>query len=177
MIVGVDINQLVGNHGLSNRRKHSQMERNGAELIPLRIPFGDYIRVNSQIKELIEQKGAENIHKNDLLNLIELSIDTKKNLQEVIGNVCSRQHERFKRELLKANGRLILLIEEPGIETLEDVYFWDNPRLKKNPKATKGSSLYKSLSTIKQEYDVKIYFCDRKDTGKKILELLEGEKQ
>lgn len=177
MIVGVDKNQLVGNHGLSNRRKHSQMERNGAVLIPLRIPFGDYIRINSAIQDLINQKGADEVHKSDLLDLIELSIDTKKGLQEVIGNVCSKQHERFKRELLKTNGRLILLIEEPGIETLEDVYFWDNPRLEKNPKATKGSSLYKSLCTIEQEYGVRIYFCDRKDSGNKILELLEGEQK
>lgn len=176
MIVGVDKNQFVGTHGSSNRRKHSQMERNGAELIPLRIPFGDYIRVTAEIQKLINAKGAENIHKNDLSDLIELSIDTKKGLQEVVGNVCSKQHERFKRELVKANGRLILLIEEPGIETLEDVYFWENPRLKDNPKATKGSSLYKSLCTIKQEYQTTILFCDRKDSGNKILELLERGK-
>jgi ribosome-associated protein len=121
---------------------------------------------------LIRDKGAENIHKKDLQDLIKISIDTKKNLQEVCGNVCSRQHERFKEELLKSKGRLILLIEEPGIETLEDVWWWENPRLKKNPKATKGTALYKSLCTIRDEYGVDIRFCDRRHTGKEIIKIL-----
>ena len=172
MIIGVDKNQLVGAHGASNRRKHSQMAREGVKLIPLRVPFGDYIRVNDAIAQLIREKGADNIHKKDLQDLIDVSIDTKKNLLEVCGNICSHQHERFKEELIKANGRLVLLIEEPDIESIEDVWFWENPRLKKNPKATKGTSLYKSLCTIRDEYNVDIRFCDRKITGKEIIRIL-----
>lgn len=174
MKIGVDKNQLVGSHGPSNQRKHSQMMREGAELVPLRIPFGDYIRINDDIQQLIDKHGPDNIHKKDLQELITLSIDTKKNLQEVVGNVCSKQHERFKDELIRADGRLVLLIEESGIECLEDVYFWDNPRLKKNPRATKGTSLYKSLCTIRDEYKVDIRFCSRKDTGREIIRILGG---
>lgn len=181
MIVGVDKNQLIGSHGMSNRRKHSQMEKEGVELLPLRIPFGDYIEVTEEIKQIIDDLGGpENVHKKDLINVIKLSVDTKKNLQEVVGNVCSKQHERFKRELLKplsqTDARLVILIEEEGIETLEDVYWWENPRLKQNPKATKGSSLYKSLCTIRDEYNVEIRFCSRADTGKEIIKILEGER-
>jgi len=182
LIIGVDKNQFVGNHGMSNRRKHFQMEKLGAELVPLRIPFGDYILIDDSVQEVIDRLGgSENVHKRDLMSVIKLSIDTKKNLQEVIGNVCSKQHERFKRELLKplsqTDARLVILIEEPGIECLEDVYWWDNPRLKDNPKATKGSSLYKSLCTIRDEYNVEILFCSRTDTGKKIIEILtKGDK-
>lgn len=174
MLIGVDKNQLTGKHGASNQRKHSQMVREGAHLVPLRIPFGDYIEVTDDILTLIEKRGLDNVHKRDLQDLIKVSIDTKKNLQEVCGNVCSRQHERFKEEMKKANGRLILLIEEGDIECLEDVWWWDNPRLKQNPKATKGTALYKSLCTIRDEYHVEIMFCDRKDTGRMILKILEG---
>ena len=99
MTIGVDKNQLIGSHGASNQRKHSQMVREGATLLPLRIPFGDYIRINDAIQHLIDMSGADAIHKRDLLDLIDLSIDTKKSLVEVCGNVCSRQHERFKEEL------------------------------------------------------------------------------
>ena len=178
MIIGVDKNQLIGNHGMSNRRKHRQMEMAGAELIPLRLPFGDYVEITEEVQEVIDALGGpENVHKKDLLNVIKLSIDTKKNLQEVIGNVCSKQHERFKRELLKplsqTDAKLILLIEEADIECLEDVYWWENPRLKENPKATKGSSLYKSLCTIRDEYNVDILFCSRTDTGKQIIKIFE----
>lgn len=173
MIIGVDVNQLSGKHGASNQRKHSQMMREGVELLPLRLPFGDYILVDDRIKEIIDRLGgADNVHKKDLKDAITLSIDTKKNLTEVIGNICSRQHERFKRELIVSNGRLILLIEEPDIECLEDVWFWENPRLKINPKATKGTSLYKSLCTIQNEYNVEIRFCDRRETGKEIIKIL-----
>lgn len=175
MLIGVDKNQLIGSHGASNRRKHSQMEREGVKLIPLRIPFGDYIRITDDIRQMIDERGAENIHKRDLQGLIVKSIDTKKSLVEVCGNICSRQHERFKEELKKANGRLILLIEEPGIERLEDVWFWDNPRLKYNRKAVKGTALYKSLCTIQNEYGVEIRFCDRKEAGRKIIRILGAE--
>ncbi len=175
MIIGVDKNQLVGKHGASNQRKHSQMMREGVRLIPLRIPFGDYILVDDKIKKVIDRAGgADKIHKKDLMDAIALSIDTKKNLQEVVNNVCSRQHERFKRELIVAQGRLVLLIEEKDIECLEDVYWWDNPRLKYNPRATKGAALYKSLCTIRDEYGVEIRFCDRKNTGKEIIRILGG---
>ena len=172
--IGVDKNQMVGSHGASNRRKHSQMEREGVELIPLRIPFGDYIKINNDIRELIDKVGADKIHKKDLTDLIDISIDTKKSLVEVCGNVCSGQHERFREELKKSNGRLILLIEESDITELEDVWWWENPRLKYNPRATKGTALYKSLCTIRDEYGVDIRFCDRKVTGKEIIKILEG---
>jgi ribosome-associated protein len=151
------------------------MVREGATLLPLRIPFGDYIKINNAIQHLIDMSGADAIHKRDLLDLIDLSIDTKKSLVEVCGNICSKQHERFKEELKKADGRLILLIEEPEIETLEDVWWWDNPRLKINPRAIKGTALYKSLCTIRDEYRVDIRFCNRKDTGKEIIKILGGE--
>lgn len=177
MRIGVDINQLTGSHALSNAVKHRQMARLGAELVPLRLPFGDYVLITDDMQAMIDRKGLGNIHKRDLAKYIRVSIDTKKDLNEVCGNVC-QGHERFKRELLKpmqqANARLVLLIEEGAMQSVEDVYFWDNPRLAKNPKATNGTALYKSLCTIKTEYNVDIHFCSRNDAGRKIIEILGG---
>ena len=106
-----------------------------------------------------------------------LVIDRKKDLLELCGNV-TQQHERFQRELIKAQEagiRLIILIEHGGdIQSLEDVYFWDNPRLSKSPKATTGKSLYRSLCTIRNRYNVRFEFCTKQETGKKIMELLDG---
>lgn len=60
-----------------------------------------------------------------------LIIDRKQNLQELCGNVC-QQHERFKKELIRAIDagiRLVILVEHgPDIQSLEDVWFWKNPR-------------------------------------------------
>ena len=106
-----------------------------------------------------------------------LVIDRKKDLQEICGNV-TQQHERFQRELLRAQEaeiQLIILIEHgDDIQSLEDVYFWDNPRLLKSPKATTGKSLYRSLCTIRDRYNVRFEFCTKRETGQKIMELLDG---
>lgn len=119
-----------------------------------------------------------------------LIIDRKQNLQELCGNVC-QQHERFKRELLKAMQagiQLVILVEHGAeIKSLEDVYFWKNPRKHEvrwkvvngkrekyvaSAKAVDGEQLYKSLCTIQDRYHVRFEFCEKKDTGKKIIEIL-----
>lgn len=119
-----------------------------------------------------------------------LIIDRKQNLQELCGNVC-QQHERFKRELLRAMDagiQLIILVEHgQSINNIEDVYFWKNPRKHEvrfrtvngkkeryvvSTKAVDGNQLYKSLCTIRDRYNVRFEFCEKKDTGKKIIELL-----
>ena len=106
-----------------------------------------------------------------------LVIDRKKDLQEICGNV-TQQHERFQRELVRAQEaeiQLIILIEHgDDIQSLEDIYFWDNPRLSKSPKATTGKSLYRSLCTIRDRYNVRFEFCTKRETGQKIMELLDG---
>ena len=109
-----------------------------------------------------------------------LVVDRKKDLRELCGNVC-QQHERFKNELIRAleAGIQIIILCEHGadVQSLEDVYFWDNPRLKKSPKATSGESLYRSLCTIRDRYNVRFEFCTKRETGKRIMELLSNGKE
>ena len=106
-----------------------------------------------------------------------LVIDRKKDLLELCGNVC-QQHERFRAELVRAKdaGIQIIILCEHGddISCIEDVFFWDNPRIKESPKATKGEHLYKSLCTIRDRYGVRFEFCDKQQTGFRIVELLRG---
>ena len=82
-----------------------------------------------------------------------LIIDRKQNLQELCGNVC-QQHERFKKELLKAIDagiQLVILVEHgPDVKNLED----------------------KSMCTIRDRYNVRFEFCEKKDTGKEIMRIL-----
>lgn len=108
-----------------------------------------------------------------------LVIDRKKDLLELCGNV-TQQHERFRKELVKAQEagiKLIILCEQDGIHTLEDVYFWDNPRIEESPKATTGYALYRSLKTISEKYDVDFAFCSKRETGSRIVELLGNGKE
>lgn len=107
-----------------------------------------------------------------------LVIDRKQNLSELCSNVC-QQHKRFKAELEKANElgiKLIVLCEHGGgIKELGDVNRWYNPRLKTSPLAMSGQRLFKVLYTMSKKYDVEFLFCDKRSTGKKIVELLGGE--
>ena len=102
-------------------------------------------------------------------------VDRKQNLIEVCGNVC-QQHERFRREIERANDcgiHLIFLVEHGrGIKTLEDVRKWQNPRLKVRPDALTGERLYRILKTMEEKYGVEFLFCDKRQTGKRIIELL-----
>ena len=108
-----------------------------------------------------------------------LVIDRKCNLAELCGNVC-QQHERFKAELIRANEygiKLIILCEHGGsIRSLQDVMSWHNPRLKESPMAVSGERLYKILSAVSAKYNVDLVFCDKRQTGAKIIELLEAHK-
>lgn len=121
-----------------------------------------------------------------------LVIDRKKDLQEICGNVC-QQHERFKAELLRAKEqgiKLIILCEHGAdVKSLEDVFFWKNPRKYQirwktvngkrvkdviSAKAVDGNQLYKSLCTIRDRYNVDFVFCQKKETGQKIIDILGG---
>lgn len=105
-------------------------------------------------------------------------IDRKQNLSEVYNNIC-HEHDRFRNELLKAQKnalKLIILVEHGrGIETLEDVMNWKNPQLKKSQFAWNGEALYKRMRTMEFKYGIDWVFCDKSETGKKIVELLGGE--
>ena len=120
-----------------------------------------------------------------------LIIDRKQNLTELCGNVC-QGHNRFRDEILRANEHgieIIILCEHgKGIECLEDVIWWDNPRrierykdlhagkwLQRETKALTGEKLYKILSTFQRKYGCRFLFCNKEETGRRIIELLGGE--
>ena len=115
-------------------------------------------------------------------------VDRKQNLTEVCSNVC-QDHDRFRRELVlaKENGIQLIILCEHGkdIKSLEDVIFWKNPRSEKrkkidgkwqtvNTNAMKGDVLYKILTTLEEKYGVRFEFCEKEETGKKIVEILGG---
>lgn len=104
-------------------------------------------------------------------------IDRKKDLQEVVGNV-TQQHDRFVRELELAKElgyRMIVLIEEPKIKSVSEVFGWYNWRKKTNPRATSGRTLAKIMLTMSHKYGVEWAFTTKGNCGKRIIELLGGE--
>ena len=105
-----------------------------------------------------------------------ICIDTKQDLQEVVGNVI-QQHERFRAECIRAKEagiQLIVLIVEPKVTCLADVFGWWNPRLRFSKKATTGRQLGKILYSMREKYGVQFEFCTKDKVGKRIVELLGG---
>lgn len=106
-----------------------------------------------------------------------ICIDTKQDLQEVVGNVI-QQHDRFRDECIRskeAGIQLIILITEPKVTCLADVFGWYNPRLRYSKKATTGRQLGKILYSMREKYGVDFQFTTKELVGKRIVELLEGK--
>lgn len=108
-----------------------------------------------------------------------LCIDRKR-LLELTQNVC-QDHARFARELERAKEYgihiTILCENSDGITCLADLLEWVNPRLKESPMAVSGERLFKILSAMQcntLKYDVSFEFCDKSETGSRIIELLGG---
>ena len=104
-----------------------------------------------------------------------LSIDRKQNLLELVSNVLE---PRFERELIRAkkSGIELLFLCEHGnnIYCLEDVKKWENPRLKESKYCISGKRLYVVLRRLELKYGVKFMFCNKNETGKKIIDILGG---
>lgn len=134
-----------------------------------------------QIMRTFDAQGIKHVtsklYVGDYMNMDNphLVVDRKQNLLEVSNNVC-QDHERFRAELKRAAEceiKVIVLVEHgEGIASLEDVIFWQNPRLATSPKAMTGERLYKILRTLQRKYGCEFAFCEKKDTGKEIIRWL-----
>ena len=104
-----------------------------------------------------------------------LTIDRKQNLNELCNNVV-QDHKRFRDELIRAQEvgiSVVVLVEHGGgIKSLDDVPNWVNPRLKVSPLAVSGERLYKILKAMEYTYKVRFEFCNKANTGRRILEIL-----
>lgn len=120
-------------------------------------------------------------------------IDTKFGLQEVYQNLI-QSHARFIRECKAAHDagiRLIVLVEQPGIRTVQDVASWKNPRIAKwerlrdahrlgkrmNEKLSpyppvSSERLSKAMQTVSERYGIEWQFCSKDKTAERICEIL-----
>ena len=190
MKILVDTGQQKKKHDL----KHECMEKLGAELQIVPLPVGDYVLVSGDVEDVLNRKKNRGIDvkKMDLLGSYKVSVDTKRDIQEAIGNICDPQHDRFRDEVILAQRnqiKLYILIENTdGVSTLDDLDTWENPRKKMkkwvsvadggrkrvpvSQNATKGVSLAKAMRTMQEKYGVTFLFCKPEEAGAKILELL-----
>lgn len=136
----------------------AQVEEAGVPYMVSKLPIGDYM--DFQRPELI--------------------IDRKQNIAEIAKN-CTTDHRRFKAELERAKmvgSKLVILVEQNRykdrdkwirVDSIEDLMLWSSPHT-----TVRGEKVFRVLSAWCNKYDIEVMFCDKRQTGKKILEILYG---
>lgn len=141
-----DTREKKNQHILDYFRKH------GIEYSVLKLDTGDYM--DSSRKDL--------------------TIDRKRSLDEICGNLFSPDRSRFWREVRRSKEeriKMIVLIEHGGtIKSLNDV-----PKWKSKYSKVSGYSLYNEMCRCHIAYDVEFLFCDKRSTGRRIVEILRKE--
>ena len=194
MILISDKAQQKGKHVI----KETWWANNGIEVLYHPLPTGDYVLANDKVLDVIKRKADRGVEtkKMDFLGTYNVVVDTKKDIQELIGDICGKQHGRFRDEAILAqnNGiKLYILVEnKDGVKETRDLFKWQNPRMHRynkirymhrigkwsnipEPKAppTSGAILAKACLTMNLKYGVEFVFCTPSEAGKRVIELLE----
>ena len=135
-------------------------DRNGIEYEVSKLLFGDYMDYSRP----------------------QLVIDRKQNIAELAKN-CTREHDRFRRELervAKTGSKLIILVEQNRykdrdewvqVRQIVDLIRWESPHT-----MVRGEKIYRVLASWCAKYPVEVRFCDKRVTGKNIVNILYGGK-
>lgn len=107
-----------------------------------------------------------------------LVIDRKRNIAELAKN-CTADHERFKRELervKKTGATLVILVEQNRykdrerwvhVESIKDLIYWTGQHTQ-----VRGERIFRILSSWTYKYNLRVEFCDRRQTARRILEII-----
>lgn len=105
-------------------------------------------------------------------------VDRKQNIAELAKN-CTVEHERFRREMdkaRKAGATLVVLVEQNRykdrgewveVDSIEDLLRWSSPHT-----MVRGEKVYRVLASWTAKYPLRVEFCDKRSTGRKIVEIL-----
>lgn len=108
----------------------------------------------------------------------QIIVDRKQNIAELAKN-CSADHERFRRELQraeKAGATLVLLVEQNRykdrdqwirVGSIEDIMLWTSPHT-----TIRGEKVYRVLRSWMAKYPLRVEFCDKRETGRRIYEII-----
>ena len=108
-------------------------------------------------------------------------IDRKQNIAELAKN-CTSEHKRFRAELeraQKAGATLVILVEQNRykdrdetieVNSIEDLLRWSSPHT-----VIRGERVYRILVSWTAKYPLRVEFCDKRSTGRRITEIIYGE--
>lgn len=110
----------------------------------------------------------------------QIVVDRKQNIAELAKN-CTIEHERFKREIdkaVKAGATLVILVEQNRykngnewihVEDISDLMLWENKHT-----TIRGEKIFRVLRSWQSKYPIRVEFCDKRSTGKRIIEIIYG---
>lgn len=102
---------------------------------------------------------------------MDITIDRKQNLGELLKNMCSQDKSRFWREIRRAGKegiRFIILCEHGGsYKDIKDVAGYKDKYSK-----VSGRELMNRMHAAHIAYGVEFLFCDKRSTGRRIVEIL-----
>ena len=165
-----DSRQQAGKHEI----KHGWWEAHGVSITRRKLSFGDYMAEGSNV-----------------------SVDTKRSIDEIAQNINGKSHDRFKRECQRAQVagyRLVVLVENrDGVRDYDGLRKWTNTHCIRcgkrgrecNPrdasakcarhgtrKPIQGPRLAKAMETMHGRYGVEFMFCKPTESARIVCELL-----
>lgn len=108
-------------------------------------------------------------------------VDRKHNIAELAAN-CTREHERFRRELERARNAgatLYILVEQNRyvshgdtirVERIADLIRWSSKY-----SMVKGEKVFRVLVGWMKEFPLHVVFCDKRQTGRMIVQIIYGD--
>ena len=128
------------------------IDRNGIEYEVKKLDVGDYMLEGGRV-----------------------SVDRKRNLSELSHNLMNRaDHSRFWKEVRRAREqgiKLYILCEHGGkVKSIQDVAQWSDKY-----SGVSGRALMERIYKCHIAYGVEFLFCDKRSTGRRIIEILTGE--
>ena len=196
MVLIEDLNNKIGKHDSKNK----WWSENGIEVQRYRLPVGDYVLMNDKIQDVLDRKAKRGIpvHMMDFMGTYNVVCDTKNSIIE-LANCLQGDHERFRDSLIlcQNNGiKLYILVENKGtylnskktiwnenVTCIQDLFKWKNPRAfifrhgkQLYPNCAKGEWIAKCCITMEKKYGCKFVFCTPEDAGKRVIEILTGQK-
>ena len=166
-VLYTDSRQQAGKHDIKNE----WWALHGVSTIVRKLDFGDYMTDGSNI-----------------------SVDTKRNIDEIAKNINGREHDRFKRECIRARDAgylLIILVENTeGVLAVDELRDWINGHCRAcvhfrtsqcdprdsgekcrkhgTRKPIQGERLARAMSTMSERYGVRFEFCPPSDAARRI---------
>jgi len=141
------------------RRIVEYLDENGIEYMRSKLIVGDYMIFSHPL----------------------IIIDRKQDVAELCKN-CTSDHVRFKAELETARNlgvSMVVLVEQDRyydrgklvmLRDISDLMLWSDPYT-----SIRGEQVYRILSSWTNKYDLRVEFCRKTDTGRRILEILTEE--